>query len=394
MYKRLISLSKSSSFFLFGQRGTGKSSLLRSLYQEDALNINLLDTKQLLPLRKNPWKLREIVRARKPNQEIVVIDEIQKIPELLDEVHLLIEEDKVNFALTGSSARKLKKNATNLLGGRAHSFKLYPLTYKEIGSDFNLEKILKWGSLPKVVTLTDEVDKEEYLYSYVNTYLKEEIIAEQVIRQVDPFIQFLEIAAQQNGNNVVYENITKDTGVSSVTIKTYYQILEDTLIGFSLPAFSTSIRKRQKKSPKFYFYDIGLTRTLQNTLKNDPIPKTFEYGLLFESFIINEIIRYNEYSRSRFNFSHIKIDESTEVDLVIEKPNGEIILVEIKSTEQIAEHHVKGLSDIYKDFIASKIVDANKLSAICISRDETRRKIGDVLCVGWREGVEGLFQVG
>ena len=196
MYKRLILLPKDKSFFLFGQRGTGKTTLLKEIYGKNALNIDLLDSKTYLNLSKKPWELKELVRGKREEQEIVIIDEIQKIPSLLDEVHKLIEEEKITFALTGSSARKLKKAGTNLLAGRAYTYKLFPLAFKELDNDFDLQKTLQWGSLPDVVTENNPQYKEEYLYAYVDTYLKEEIILEQAVRQIEPFNRFLEVAAQ------------------------------------------------------------------------------------------------------------------------------------------------------------------------------------------------------
>ena len=351
MYNRLISLPKKHSFFLFGQRGTGKTYHLRHLYQEDQrLMINLLDSRMFLMLSKEPWKLRDLVAAKTSRQEIVIIDEIQKIPELLNEVHLLIEEEAIVFGLTGSSARRLRKTGTNLLAGRALDFRLFPLTARELGLDFNLETVLQWGSLPKTLTETDVTLREEYLYSYVNTYLKEEILQEQVVRDVEPFSRFIEVAAQCNSDLVSYENIAKDIKVSGPTVKNYYQILEDTLLGFYLLPFHSSIRKRHRQSPKFYFYDNGLVRTLQNTVRQTPVAGTFEYGMLFESLIINEIIRLNEYARTRFTFSYLRLDNDQEIDLIIERPNKPTLLIEIKSRTQIDERQIRTLQDLTPSF--------------------------------------------
>lgn len=382
-YNRLISLEKNRNFFLFGQRGTGKSTLLRERFANHSLTIDLLDSKIYFFLSKAPWKLKEMVLAKKKTQEIVLIDEIQKIPTLLNEVHKLIEENHIVFGLTGSSARKLKKEGVNLLSGRAHHYRLYPFTSSELGHDFDLNQVLQWGALPQSIIEKEDKNKEEYLYSYVTMYLKEEIILEQIVRQIEPFSRFLEVAAQTNGNIMNCENIAKDTGVSSVTIKTYFQILEDTLIGFFLPAYHHSIRKRQKQSPKFYFYDLGLVRALQNNAAIKPLPQTFEYGSLFESFLINEFIRLNEYRRTRYAFSHIRIDDTNEIDLVVERPGQPTLLIEIKSKDSIHERDVKALQNLSSRFKNAR--------CLCLSQAQTRLKINDVLCLPWQDGLEEAF---
>jgi predicted AAA+ superfamily ATPase len=382
MYNRLISLPQNKSFFLFGQRGTGKSTLLKTFVEQsskDFLSIDLLNTRNYLELSASPWKLEELIGAHK----FVIIDEIQKVPLLLDEVHRLIEARSIVFALTGSSARKLKKAGVNMLAGRAHQYKLFPLTYQELGSDFNLIEALAWGSLPGAVNPKEPSEKEEYLFAYVDTYLKEEIILEQVVRKIEPFNRFLEVAALTNGENVNYNNIAKDTGNNPVSIKSYFNILEDTLIGFFLPSYHTSKRKRQKKSPKFYFYDLGVVRALQNTLRITPAPNTYEFGKLFETFLINEILRFNEYKRTRFEFSHLRVDDKDEVDLIIERPGHPTVLVEIKSKDKIDERDTATLNRLSPQFKNSV--------AYVLSRDKTPRLVGNVKCLNWKEGVEEIF---
>jgi len=382
MYNRLISLPKNKSFFLFGQRGTGKSTLLKKLYGDKALVLSLLDSRLFLTLTNASWKIRELVKGRNAEQKIIVIDEIQKLPILLDEVHKMIEEEGLQFILTGSSARKLKRQGTNLLAGRAYEYKLYPLSYQELGKDFDLNETLHWGALPQVATERDNADKSEFLYSYIDTYLREEIILEQVVRRLEPFSKFLQMAAQNNGDIVSYTNIAKDSGLSDVTIRNYFEILESTLIGFFLPVFHTSIRKRQRQSPKFYFHDLGVVRALTNQVNIGPLKQTYEYGTLFESFVINEFIKLNEYFRLRFKFSFIRVENDQEIDLVIEKPGGAVILVEIKSTQQIKEEHVRTL-----DLMQRSFKDAR---SYCLSQDGERKQIGSVLCVPWNEGIEEI----
>lgn len=384
MYKRSISLAKDRSFFLFGQRGTGKTTILKEIFEDRALYIDLLDSKTYLKLNNAPWRLREIVLGKRNDQGVVIIDEIQKIPSLLDEVHKLIEEKKLCFALTGSSARKLKREGINLLAGRAYAYKLFPLTSLELGNDFNLKQALQWGTLPSVVVENNPQYKEEYLYAYVNTFLKEEIILEQAVRQIEPFSRFLEVAAQSNTKVISFANIAKDVGISSVSVKTYFNILVDTLIGFFLPAYHTSIRKRQKQAAKFYFHDLGIVRSLQNITNLEPIPETFAYGTLFESFVVNEIIRLNEYKRTRFEFSHLRVDDKYEIDLIIERPGKKNLLVEIKSSKSIKDNDLKTLETILPSF--------KNAEALCLSQDEERKKISNVLCLPWAEGLEEIFR--
>ena len=384
MYKRLISLPKNKSFFLFGQRGTGKTTLLKENFGDRSLELSLLNSRLHLQLSKAPWELKSHVLARKPEQEIVIIDEIQKIPELLDEVHSLIEDSHVVFALTGSSARKLKRAGVNLLAGRAQNFKLYPLSSVEMGEDFNLLEVLQWGTLPQVVSEKNPSDKEEYLYSYVSTYLKEEIILEQVVRNLEPFTRFLEVAAQTHAENVSFSNIAKDVHVSSVTVKTYFEVLTSTLIGFFLSSYHTSVRKKQKQSPKFYFYDNGLVRALQNRAGIAPAEESREYGKLFEALVINEIVRLNEYFRCRFELSHLRINEKEEIDLIIERPGKSIVLVEIKSkSSPIRQDDIQTLVNLRRSF--------KEPTLMCLSCDPIRRRIEDVLCLPWQEGLREIF---
>jgi predicted AAA+ superfamily ATPase len=382
-YKRLISLPNNNSFFLFGQRGVGKSTLLKeqllSRTDQRVLLIDLLDSRTYLELSSAPWKISERVAG----YSTVIIDEIQKIPLLLDEVHKLIEERQIKFALTGSSARKLKKTGVNMLAGRAYRYNLYPLAFQELGDEFKLDQILQWGSLPAVINKERPEDKEDFLYTYVDTYLKEEIILEQLVRRIQPFHRFLEIAAQTNSENVNFENIAKDTGVGAISVKSYFYILVDTLIGFFLPAYHTSKRKRQKKSAKFYFFDLGIVRTLQNNLKIAPQAGTVEYGKLFETFLINEIIRMDQYKKTRFEFSHLRVDDRLEVDLIIERPGASTILIEIKSKNKIDERDLAGLKVLGPSFENSK--------RYLLSQDETSRVIDDIRCLHWRQGILEIF---
>jgi len=225
--------------------------------------------------------------------------------------------------------------------------------------------------------------REEYLYSYTSTYLKEEILQEQAVRDIEPFSRFLEVAAQNNGDVVSYENIAKDVKLSGPSVKNYYQILEDTLLGFFLQPYHTSLRKRHRSAPKFYFYDLGLVRTLQNTIRQAPIVGTYEYGMLFESFFINEVIRQNEYARKRFSMSYIRFANDKEIDLVIERTGQSTILLEIKSREQIDTRHTATLEEFLPEFPGAE--------AICVARTSLPVKIGNVLVLPWKDALRRIF---
>jgi predicted AAA+ superfamily ATPase len=267
MNPRIIQLPNDESFFLFGPRATGKTTLLKHLpLFKNAIYINLLQASDERRFTSNPDSLISIAKALPSEKTHIIIDEVQKTPQLLDIVHELIETTNKHFILTGSSARKLKRGGANLLAGRAFVFSLHPFTYLEANTNSTLKQYLQWGTLPKVFEYQTDGKKIMYLNAYVNTYLKEEIAAEQVLRALDPFRHFLEVAAQTNGTIINFSKIARDVGASDQTIQKYFCILEDTLIGFFLEAFSHSFRKRLSKSPKFYFFDPGVTRALSGHL--------------------------------------------------------------------------------------------------------------------------------
>jgi predicted AAA+ superfamily ATPase len=349
--------------------------------QGQSLHVfDLLDPATEALLNSNPRAILDIWSADK--KEWIVIDEIQKQPKLLDVVHQGIYKHQIKFALTGSSARKLRRGASNLLGGRATEFHLHPFTYLELGKNFDLILLLQWGSLPEVVSL-DVVEKERALYSYVSTYLKEEVLVEQLIRKIEPFRRFLEVAAQMNGKILNYAKISKDAGVEERSVARYYQILDDTLVGFFLEPYHQSIRKRQSQKAKFYFFDCGVTRALQNTLKVPLTPQTISYGDLFEQFIILEFIRFNDYYETRYKFSYLLTKEGAEVDLIIERPGLPIVLIEIKSTTEIKnEHgaHLRVLADSFSESIRYVLNNAT----ISLDRDGVRFR-------PWHVGIPEIF---
>lgn len=384
MFSRLIRLTHQHSFFLFGPRGTGKSTLLKKRFgQKNCFWLDLLDSQVEDQFLRNPSDLYAIIKALPETTTHVIIDEIQKVPKLLDEVHRLIEETDRIFILTGSSARKLKHGGANLLAGRAFVNHLYSLSCFELRDQFDLEKALQWGTLPKIFSL-DDVEKSEFLRSYADTYLKEEIWNEQVIRKLPPFRRFLEVAAQCNGKIINYANIARDVGVDDKTIKEYFFILEDTMIGFFLEPFHNSFRKRLMEKPKFYFFDPGVVRSLSRRLTVPLMPKTTAYGEAFEHFILLEFIRLGSYFQPDYRFSFIRTPADVEVDLVIERPGKKLLCIEIKSSDSITEKDISAFSRITKDL-------HQDCEAIVLSQDRFMKKFDHVTCYPWKQGIAECF---
>jgi predicted AAA+ superfamily ATPase len=382
MVQRLLKLSKEQSFFLFGARGTGKSTLIENTpFLKNALYFDLLDLDLEEELSLNPALFAQRVAAA-PKGSWVVVDEIQKIPSLLDSVHSLMEKKKFKFALTGSSSRKLRRGGANLLAGRAVIFSLFPFTHLELGDQFNLDETLSWGSLPRLVELTEDIEKSRFLKSYVQTYVKEEIVVEQLIRNLEPFRLFLPIAAQMDGQILNYSNISRDTGVDYKTIQNYYQILVETNLGQFLENYSRSVRKVQIQAPKFYFFDNGVKRALEKKLTTQLTAQTSEYGNAFESWFVTECFRMNSYFELDYSLSYLKTKDDVEIDLIIERPDGTIALVEIKSSTHIDERHIRSLLHFKKDF--------PKAQLICVARVSQAQNIDGVSVLPWKEAFTEL----
>ena len=383
-YKRLINPLKSDSFFLFGARGTGKTFWLNHELNEDiGLKIDLLDDEQYFRFLTKPHELKELLSPSFDFSKWIIIDEVQKIPALLNAVHLLIENKDAKFILTGSSARKLKKEGANLLAGRAFLNTCHPLTHIEIGEHFNLESILRFGALPKSVTSENELIKNEYLKSYVQLYIRQEIKEEQAVRNLDPFVKFLEVAAQCNGEILNFTKIGHDVGADSHAIARYYDILVDTLMGFYLEPFHQSVRKRQIQKAKFYLFDLGVKRALQN-LTTVPLEKgSYGYGFAFEHFILLEIIRLNDYYRKNYKFSYLKTKDGIELDLIIERPGQELLLIEIKSTTSLPDSEISRLENIKKDLPSNKLY--------FLTQEKTARYLPFCEVLPWKEGIKKIF---
>lgn len=382
---RLLNLPQSRNLFLFGARNTGKSTLLTHTFESKKVFWkDLLDPDLEEKYAKDPNSFKYEVMALNDEISHVIIDEIQKLPKLLDIVHQLIESTNKTFIMTGSSAGKLRYGGANLLAGRAFIYNLYPFSALEIEKDFNLDDALRWGTLPAIIyKMQSEEDKIRFLQAYAQTYLKEEVWLEQLIRKIGPFRKFLEVAAQCNGQIINYSNLSKDVGVDDKTIKQYFHILEDTLMGFMLEPFHGSFRKRLHSKPKFYFFDPGVCRALTRTL-SVPLKKfTTDYGQAFEHFIILECIRLASYYYPEYRFSYIRTKDDVEVDLVVERPGKKVLCIEIKSAETIQEHKLSAFMNLAKDIKNSE--------AICICQEPHAKKIADIMVLPWMDALKMYF---
>ncbi len=389
MLDRLIQLPKEKHFLLFGPRGTGKSTWLRACFP-DALWINLLDHEEEQRFSNNPNELAAIVRALVHDENTIhtiVIDEIQKVPKLLDIVHLLIEEKHpVYFVMTGSSARKLKRGSANLLAGRAFVYHLFPFSFLELNEEFSLQTALNWGLLPAIYAQEDDESRQLFLTAYANTYLKEEIVAEQLVKNLNPFRRFLEVAAQMNGKIINFSSIARDVGVPDGTVKEYFSILEDTLIGFFLEPFHHSFRKRLLAKPKFYFFDTGITRALARTLQISCQEGTSMYGEIFEHLVILECIKLATYHNLDYRFSYLSTKDGAEIDLVVDRPGKRHLFIEIKSATQIFSEDLRTVRQLAQDF--------KTCEALCFSRDTYVKELDGVTVYPWQQGVAQFFSRG
>ena len=384
MIQRTFKLPEKHSFFLFGARGTGKSTLLQTMLPEETTYfLDLLDYDLETRLTRRPSEFKEIIEALPPTITTVVIDEVQKLPFLLDEVHHQLETNKNRcFVLTGSSARKLKRGQANLLAGRAFSYTLHPFTSLELGSLFNLEHALAFGTLPKLFSLDNDRQKKDFLRAYTQTYMREEIQQEGLLRNLPAFRIFLPLVAEQNGQILAWSNFARDVGVDAKTIRSYFEILEDTLLGFFLPPYSKSIRQRQKNHPKFYLFDTGVKRALANELTLPVISGNSEYGRAFEHFWITEVFRLNNYYQTDYTFSYFATND-IEIDLVVERPGKPMLFIEIKSSEHVKDIELRAIRQLSKEHKNSQ--------AICVCREPRKRLFDNVLVCPWTEFIAEVF---
>jgi len=373
----ILHLLRRKSFFLFGPRGVGKSSLIKREIEGKAVVINLLRPDTYLRLSSSPGQLEEIIDASLPaSSEWVVIDEVQKLPLLLDEVHRLIEERGLKFLLTGSSARKLKHGGGNLLAGRAWTANMMPLTSQELGDNFKLDHYLQFGGLPAVVT--SEFPEEE-LQAYTGTYLQEEIKAEGLVRKLGPFATFLRAAALSNGQVMNFAKLASDVEVSAPTIREYFSILEDTMVGQLLEPWRGSRKRRAVAAAKFYFFDTGVTHTLAGTKALDPNSNL--YGDAFEQWIFMELRAWLSYSRRHATLGYWRIDKDCEVDFLV----GEDGAIEVKATRKLRNEDFRGLRALREEGVFKTFV--------IVSRDPIARIHDGILCLPWKEFVKRLWRI-
>jgi predicted AAA+ superfamily ATPase len=384
MIKRVVSLPEKGSFFLFGPRQTGKSTLINAIYPEKTWIVNLLQSEVFLKYSRTPhlFRLEAEEQIKKGPIERIFIDEVQRLPVLLNEVHYLIEHyPACQFILTGSSARKLKRVGTNLLAGRAVERFLFPFTYDELGKNFSLEDALQFGTLPAISTKSGQ-EKIDTLTSYTHTYLQEEIKGEALTRNIGNFSRFLEVAAAQFGELVNFSSIARDAACAMRTVQAYYEILEDTLIGLRLEPWRKSLRKRLNTHVKFYFFDNGVTNAVNRHLSAAPDP--FLRGRLFEQFIIQETERKLCYAQSEASMFFWRTNHGAEVDLLIEK-HGEIkAAVEIKSNTQIARAHLSGLKAFREDY--------PQVPCFLVANVDLAYELDGVKIIPWREYLDNILQ--
>ena len=361
MYKRIFDIEKKidEGMFLFGARQTGKSTLLKDRFK-GAIYYDLLDPNLRKAFKRNPNSLKEALWDKPPGT-LVIIDEIQKVPELLDIVHTLMVERGLYFILSGSSARKLKRSGANTLGGRAIPETLYPLVWPEV-TDFQIDRAVQNGMIPRHYMVEDATKR---LSGYVKVYLDEEIREEGEVRELDAFERFMEVAAISDGEMLNYSNIASDCGVSAKTVKSYFQILYDTLIGYEIPAFRKEIKRKIVQAPRFYYFDVGLANYLMghHSLKRG----TDDYGHAFEHFVMQEIIAYKGYKDKRDIISYWHTYDKKEVDVIIGDAK---VAIEIKSTEHVETKHKRGLKAFEEEHPDCRLT--------LVSLDPITRKSGNV----------------
>lgn len=375
MIERILQISREleGSIFLFGARQTGKSTTLRQQFPK-SIYIDLLDTEIKSRFSRRPVLLYEMLHD-KPENTLVIIDEIPEVPELLNEVHRLIAERQLLFILCGSSARKLKRKGKNTLGGRALPVYLYPFVSAEV-SDWDIDRAVNYGMLPPHYLAKNP---SRLLSAYIQVYLKEEIKEEALVRNLDSFQRFLEIAALTDGEMVNYNNIAQDCGVSATTVSSYFDILEDTLIAYRIPAYRKVMKRRLVQAPRFYYFDVGVANHLLH--RKDLVRGTDEYGHAFEHLVIQELYAWLHYTHSEEELTFWRTYTGIEVDAVIGEAR---VAIEIKSVEEIKNRHLKGLKAFGEEYPQSR--------RIIVSLDRINRRIGDIECFYIKDFLAQLWQ--
>ncbi len=367
----LNELLEQSTCFLFGPRQTGKSWLIRNQFADYKV-YNLLDSSTFIKLSQSPARIRQELQ---PRDRIIIIDEIQKLPMLLDEVQLMIEERGITFLLTGSSSRKLRRGGVNLLGGRARVHYLHPFTFYELGQEFDLLRALDIGLLPSIY-LSDE--PYAYLESYTGLYLREEIAAEAIVRNVPAFSRFLTVAALCHGQIVNHSKIASDAQISRTTVHEYYEIMKDTLMGFELPAWKKTVKRKPFSTSKFYLFDGGVARFLQHR-KNLQFGST-ECGEAFESYIFHEIHTYLDYCAYSEIVAYWRSASGFEVDFIL----GDSVAIEVKAKTNIVGHDLKGLRALKEETVLKQY--------IVVSFEDVPRVVDGIEIWPWKMFLEQLWE--
>lgn len=343
MYTRLLNIdpASSQSVFLFGPRGTGKTYWVKSHFVE-AVYIDLLNTGSYNTLLAAPERLESMIP--KNFKHWIIIDEVQKIPELLNEVHRLIEHAKFKFILTGSSARSLRRRGTNLLAGRALNYTMHPLVCQELQQDFNLQHALKYGLLPHAVT---SADPAHYLETYVTTYLREEILQEGITRNLSEFARFLEVASFSQGNILNMASVAREAAITQKTVVAYFNIVEDLLLGIKIPVFTRRAQRQLVSHPKFYFFDTGVYRTIRpNGLLDTPDEID---GACLETLLLQHLLAVNDYYRLRYQIYFWRTRNNVEVDFILYGQYG-LHAFEIKRKRKLDNKDFSGLKAFAKDY--------------------------------------------
>jgi len=345
MYSRFINPPKAKSFFLFGPRGTGKTTWVKSAFPR-AVYIDLLEAELFNDLTANPQRLSNFIP--RDFKDRIIIDEIQRVPDLLHEVHRLIESKKYRFILTGSSARKLRRKGPNLLAGRALTLSMHPLSVAELGGDFRLEHSLKYGQLPSVYS---EADPQKYLEAYVKTYLEEEIRQEGLTRNLSAFARFLEAASFSQGSVLSISSVARECHVERKVAESYFSILEDLMIGYRIPIFSKKAKRRLVAHPKFYFFDVGVYRTVRPMGPLDA-PEEVE-GIALETIFLQELIALNSTLGFGYKVSYWRTSNGREVDFILYGPKG-LLALEVKRTSRMTSAMLGGLKSFLVDYPMAK----------------------------------------
>mgnify|MGYP001593525201 FL=1 len=345
MYSRIIKHPKDKSFFLFGPRGTGKTTWLKANFKS-AIYLDLLDAELFNDLLARPDRLKKIIPPG--FRDWVILDEVQRVPLLLHEVHRLIEDSHFKFILTGSSARKLKQKEINLLAGRALTYHMYPLTALELKSDFNIQHSLKWGHLPSTFS---EADPKKYLESYISTYLREEIQNEGLTRNLGAFSRFLETASFSQGAVLNISSVAQDSGINRKVVENYFSILEDLMIAHRVPIFTKKAKRKIIAHPKFYFFDAGVYRAIRPKGPYD-LPEETD-GAAIETLIFQELRAINSYLDLGYEIFYWRTVDQVEVDLIMYGENG-LKAIEIKRTSKLNQRDFHGLKSFSKDYPMAK----------------------------------------